>query len=315
MNKKKHKISPEENDKPKNRFLWKALLLSLLLHGLFSLYLVFEAKNLNHNSSTNSTPIKVNIVHTAVKPKNEQPDKKILETPLVPTAAPEEFEHLGQEDHIAKKETKLKKIPLIQQKALSAAQTPQIHKIPSTPKNNPSKDKSTSQKLPSTLFSNDESMSLHAKSRPLTNTDPRNDYENFFNKSIQHLEYAGGHLEMLDGDQADGDAIDLNTKEFRYISYFTGLRKAIELVWNYPLEAAQKGIQGKVHIKFTIQANGRVSQVQIAQSSGHEILDLAIVNAIKLAAPFAPLPKGFLKKQLTITGSFTYILTSYATSY
>lgn len=63
----------------------------------------------------------------------------------------------------------------------------------------------------------------------------------------------GGYLENIDADVAEGDRIDMNTSSFKFISYFTGLRKQIELVWVYPLDAAQRGLQGVVQLEMVIE--------------------------------------------------------------
>jgi len=49
----------------------------------------------------------------------------------------------------------------------------------------------------------------------------------------------------------------------------------------YPLEARQKGHQGKVVLTVKILPNGRVGEVQVDKSSGYETLDHAAVEAVK----------------------------------
>jgi len=60
---------------------------------------------------------------------------------------------------------------------------------------------------------------------------------------------------------------------------------------------------------MVIEKDGRVSRVRIVQSSGYTSLDENMVKTIKLASPFAPLPKTWGKERLVVTGSFHYILT------
>src|SRR5690606_28888437 len=95
------------------------------------------------------------------------------------------------------------------------------------------------------------------------------------------------------------------------MGYMTTMRKSIELVWNYPIEAARRGMQGEVGLEFLIHKNGDVRRIRVIKSSGYKILDDAIVEAIRLAAPFSPLPDGFGKDKLVITGVFRYILSSF----
>ena len=49
----------------------------------------------------------------------------------------------------------------------------------------------------------------------------------------------------------------------------------------YPAEARKKGYQGEVILKAKILSNGRVDQVELKKSSGHEILDRSALAAVK----------------------------------
>lgn len=49
----------------------------------------------------------------------------------------------------------------------------------------------------------------------------------------------------------------------------------------YPDLAKQRGWEGDVLLKLVIDATGRITEVSVARSSGHEILDAAAVNAVR----------------------------------
>ena len=49
----------------------------------------------------------------------------------------------------------------------------------------------------------------------------------------------------------------------------------------YPREARNKGFQGEVVLKVEVLSNGLVGQVEVKKSSGHEILDLSALSAVK----------------------------------
>lgn len=55
----------------------------------------------------------------------------------------------------------------------------------------------------------------------------------------------------------------------------------------YPQEAAAQGIEGEVRLRLTLDAAGRLVDVQIAASSGHAELDQA---ALRAARALSPLP-------------------------
>ena len=124
-----------------------------------------------------------------------------------------------------------------------------------------------------------------------------------------------GYQDYVDENIDIGDSIDLNTTDYRYIGYFSGLRRAFDMVWSYPSEAARRGIAGSVVVRFTILKTGKLKYAKIVDSSSYEILDAAVIEALELAAPYDPLPEGFDKDKLTVTGSFKYVLSGFASAH
>jgi len=49
----------------------------------------------------------------------------------------------------------------------------------------------------------------------------------------------------------------------------------------YPPEARKKGYQGEVLLRAEVLTNGRVGEVELKKSSGHEILDRSALAAVK----------------------------------
>ncbi len=50
---------------------------------------------------------------------------------------------------------------------------------------------------------------------------------------------------------------------------------------DYPLEARRAGFEGTVVLRAAVAADGRVGKVEIAQSSGHRVLDAAAIRAVR----------------------------------
>jgi protein TonB len=98
----------------------------------------------------------------------------------------------------------------------------------------------------------------------------------------------------------------LNAPEVQYISYFASIKRKIELVWQYPYEAAIAGIQGDLMIDFVIGRNGRLESLHLIRSSGHKILDDEAIRSIRTAAPFDPIPAQYDIPRLEIRGQFVY---------
>lgn len=104
----------------------------------------------------------------------------------------------------------------------------------------------------------------------------------------------------------DNKPISLDTTETKYVSYFARIKRQIERVWIYPLEAAQRGISGELTLRFQISREGNLMGVVMIDKSGHEILDIAALKAVRGAAPFYPIPSTIDRDSLTILATFVY---------
>lgn len=63
------------------------------------------------------------------------------------------------------------------------------------------------------------------------------------------------------------------------------LRRRLAEVKRYPSAARLNGLEGKVVLRAVIRADGHLSDVKVYRSSGHESLDNAAMEAIRLACP------------------------------
>lgn len=102
--------------------------------------------------------------------------------------------------------------------------------------------------------------------------------------------------------------LSFSAKEFNDWGYLERLKEKIERVWQYPPQAAQRGIYGDLYIRFTIDKKGKLVSIELLRTSGYRMLDDAAIQALKDAQPFWPLPDDYGKDSLTITGHFIYTL-------
>lgn len=225
-----------------------------------------------------------------VKIKPAMPPRRIIEAQQRQTAPPRNPRYLGHTDHQAKVETKA--APRRQQRRVAASTS------------SAAKSTNAIRSIQKSAIVGQQKIAIAPRNNEIT---PKLSYAQFLQQSQQNL-YTQSFQDVIDADLPAGEVIDISTGEYRYIGYFSNLRKAIEMVWNYPSQAAQRGQQGVVRLRFAIAADGTASQIKVTQSSGHRLLDVAIVDAVRLASPFSPLPQGFKRKHLLITGAFHYIL-------
>jgi protein TonB len=99
----------------------------------------------------------------------------------------------------------------------------------------------------------------------------------------------------------------LNAPEIQYISYFASIKRKIELVWQYPYEAAVAGIGGELMVDFVIARSGKLESVGLVRGSGYKVLDDEAIRSIRTAAPFDPIPAEYKIPSLQIRGRFLYI--------
>ncbi len=81
-------------------------------------------------------------------------------------------------------------------------------------------------------------------------------------------------------------------------AYVRDWQRRVERVGNlnYPEEARQRGMHGKVRMLVSINSDGSVREVEVLQSSGHSILDDAALRIVRQASPFEPFSEAMLEK-------------------
>ena len=99
----------------------------------------------------------------------------------------------------------------------------------------------------------------------------------------------------------------LDTRDPQYVTYFNSIKRAIEVVWQYPELALRYGLQGRLLLEFSILGNGDIESAKIVRSSGSNLLDEEALRAVKAAAPFGPIPPWIGKNRIDIVASFEYL--------
>ena len=300
------------------------VLVSLLLHVVFLGSLIFF--NVAKTHPRKSQPIKIHITEAKPKPKpepvkpadDESPDKRIIEAAQQKTEKPVESRFLGEQDHKTEKETRVKIVerPKAADPGLAGKQKDNTKAAPIAKAVQPQPEKveivpnpDNVEKIVSEVDRRIAETKIGPGPKPAEPRKKGSGYAAMLPDARDLRDQVrAGYQDFVDEDVDFGDRIDLNTSEYRYIGYFTQMRKAIELVWIYPTSAARRGMQGEVGLQFAIDRGGHTDGIRVVRSSGYKVLDDAIIDAIRLASPFAPLPPSFPQKKLTVTGAFRYQL-------
>ena len=134
-------------------------------------------------------------------------------------------------------------------------------------------------------------------------------YKNYSKSGKTGSQRGGGNLSPYNPKiGSPGNAVNINTKSFKYMSYFSGIKEKIEWAWVYPQEAQQRGQMGVLTLTFTILRDGSLKSVKLVKSSGFRLLDQAAIRAVRDAAGFGPMPSAWEDEELTILANFEYRL-------
>ena len=124
---------------------------------------------------------------------------------------------------------------------------------------------------------------------------------------LNQEKYAPENPQVEEKEELDNDEpISLDTKEAKYVSYFSRIKQQIQRVWVYPSQGIKRTLSGELTLKFEISKDGNLLSLRLINSSGSNILDANAVKAVRGAAPYYPFPKTITKKRLSILATFVY---------
>jgi TonB family protein len=86
----------------------------------------------------------------------------------------------------------------------------------------------------------------------------------------------------------------------KHFSYLIGVKRKIELVFSIPFFGPPQGRVGVPIVGFTIQRNGELSEAVLLRSSGYGVIDQALIEAVRRAAPYGPFPNHLPDKEISI---------------
>jgi periplasmic protein TonB len=294
-----------------NRFIWYSIIIHivfLLLHWLMPDSSAVKPPN----------PIHVKFVEPA-KPKGELEKGTIIDAPEPKKIEKPKTSEL-RASHDSRAQSNIKKSPDKKYRRKKTV-VPKSSGVPRATKKLPTPPQKKINRSVAKKKAVESKQSFPLTDRgmfvPLAQDEPQNESKSSLNAGTK------GALSLLDGfdpnkyasidtrtenqeDADSGEDVSLDTTETQYASYFSRIKHQIELVWTYPSEAAQRGINGRLTLRFRISKDGNLVSARVVDKSGHEILDFAAIKAVKEAAPFYPFPANIKKEQLSILATFIY---------
>jgi TonB family protein len=89
--------------------------------------------------------------------------------------------------------------------------------------------------------------------------------------------------------------------------YMLQVREQIKKVWAYPcIEVTETDCEYKaaeLDVEISVLQSGQLQYVKVIRSSGFDIYDSYAVNAIRLAAPYPPVPAALIAKMTLEPGT------------
>ncbi len=119
---------------------------------------------------------------------------------------------------------------------------------------------------------------------------------------------SGGFSQPSPGNIGSGLELLSDPKGVDFRPYLTQVLNSVRRNWYAVLpESARLGLErGRVSIQFSIDRNGEVPKLVIADASGSQPLDRASVAGISASLPFPPLPSEFAGDQIRLQLVFLY---------
>jgi TonB family protein len=125
----------------------------------------------------------------------------------------------------------------------------------------------------------------------------------------------GGGTQDAIRDVDDGDETALNSKRWRFASFFNRVKRQVAEHWHPDEVYRQKDPTGAVygrHNRYTelhiqLKPDGRLDKVSLAQASGLEFLDDEAIEAFKEAQPFPNPPRQLIEANGTINFGFGFL--------
>ncbi len=100
----------------------------------------------------------------------------------------------------------------------------------------------------------------------------------------------------------------INPQKEAMLRYQDMIKQKIESHRKYPPWAKKHGIEGTVHLKFTILSTGFARDIKIIKSSSFNILNKEAISTVKRAQPFPPIPPDINTSSLSMEVSIVFTL-------
>ncbi|KFE62066.1 putative TolA protein [Hyalangium minutum] len=117
-------------------------------------------------------------------------------------------------------------------------------------------------------------------------------------------------------DAEEGDGTFLNTREWKYASFFNRVKQNVGMHWDPNVQLRRRDPTGGIYsgkdrytlLNVTLDQKGMVQDIRVEKSSGLDFLDMEAIASFQRAQPFPNPPAGLLDSDATVRFSFGFFL-------
>ncbi len=117
-------------------------------------------------------------------------------------------------------------------------------------------------------------------------------------------------------DAEEGEGTYLNTREWKYASFFNRVKQSVGMQWNPNAALIRRDPTGQTYagrdrhtlLNVTLDESGRVAEIRIEKSCGLDFLDVEAVESFKRAQPFPNPPAGLLADDAKVHFKFGFFM-------
>lgn len=171
-----------------------------------------------------------------------------------------------------------------------------------------------------TLKNQENSSTLTEKKQNLHRDQMDETYKRFLPSQEQSItQVAQGFQDYLDEAMVLGDTNNVNTREHPLMGFFSQIRRSVEMAFYDPEEIEIARYQNRTGIDvlrgstvalIDIDRTGRIIDLKVLKTSGHDIMDEHWLKILRASGPFQPIPKFWPKDHLKFSYTLNYRYTS-----
>ncbi len=298
----------------------KFILVSIVFHIFVGFFFLNNKPSPKSPHTKSQTPIKINFLEPLQEKTSPQQIMQIVEQnikkPLKKVELdPNKKRYLSEKDQTVVKETKAALSGEFKNSKQLILKKPTKKSIVKKQKNRPKNKLTKKSKHFKPKAKIAKKLDKKSLLMPLFQQKPPQDLSQNQNPSSQNFSRSSDHLK----DITIGASTLLNTKEYKYYSYYQRIKKKIQKQWEPRIKHRIHAVlltgrkpsslsSSEAELFIVLNKFGKLQKIQLLGPSGLQDLDQSAVEAFKAAAPFPNPPQGMIDNTGVIKIKWSFVL-------